>query len=49
MYGIDARRQRFPDETPYRYAPMADDADTYRWTPAAKADIRDYNLQDIGI
>jgi hypothetical protein len=49
MYGIDARRQRFPDETPYRYAPMAGEADTYRWTPAAKAEIRDYNLQDIGI
>jgi len=49
LYAIDARRQRFPDETPYRYAPMADEADEYRWTPAAKADIRDYNLQDIGI
>ncbi|MCG8546826.1 MAG: phytanoyl-CoA dioxygenase family protein [Alphaproteobacteria bacterium] len=49
LYGIDARRQRYPDETPYRYAPMADSADSYRWTPAAMAEIRDYNLQDIGI
>ena len=48
-YGIDARRRRFPDETPYCYAPLADRADRYRWTPAAKAEIRDYNLQDIGI
>ena len=33
MYGIDARRQRYPDETPYRYAPLAEEAETYRWTP----------------
>ena len=49
IYGIDARRQRFAEETPYRYAPLADCVDRYRWTPAAKAEIRDYNLQDIGI
>lgn len=49
MYGIDARRQRFPEETPYRYAPLADAAEDFRWTPAAKAEVRDYNLQDIGI
>ena len=49
MYAIDARRQRFPDETPFEYGPMADAKDAFRWTPAARADIRDYNLQDIGI
>jgi len=49
MYGIDARRQRFPDETPYSYAPLAAESDKYRWNDAAKADIKDYNLQDIGI
>ncbi len=49
QYSIDARRQRFPDETPYRYAPLADSAEQFRWTPAAAAEIRDYNLQDIGI
>jgi hypothetical protein len=49
MYGIDARRQRFPHETPYRYAPLANEAERLRWTPAAKEEIRDYNLQDIGI
>jgi hypothetical protein len=41
QYGIDARRQRFPDETPYRYAPLADSAEHFRWTPAAVAEIRD--------
>jgi hypothetical protein len=49
MYGIDARRQRYPDETPYRYAPFASEVDRFRWSSAARAEIRDYNLQDIGI
>ena len=46
-YGIDARRQRFPHETPYAYAPLADE--TYYWDAAAKADIADYNLFDLSI
>ncbi|MEZ5728510.1 MAG: phytanoyl-CoA dioxygenase family protein [Burkholderiaceae bacterium] len=49
MYAIDARRQRFPDETPYQYQPLAGEADRWRWNEAARADIHDYNLQDIGI
>ena len=49
LYAIDARRRRWPDETPYRYAPLAERAESYRWTPAAREDIRDYNLEDIGI
>jgi len=49
MYGIDARRQRFPREAAFRYAPLADKADEYRWSALAKADIHDYNLQDLGI
>jgi hypothetical protein len=49
MYGIDARRQRFPDETPFVYAPLAGAQEQFRWTPAAKAEIKDYNLQDLGI
>ncbi|MBT5108309.1 MAG: phytanoyl-CoA dioxygenase [Rhodospirillaceae bacterium] len=49
MYGVDARRQRFPGEAQYTYAPLADSAGEYAWTPDAKADIRDYNLHDIGI
>ena len=49
LYAIDARRQRWPDEEPYRYAPLADEAECRRWTPAAMEDIRDYNLEDIGI
>ena len=41
--------QRFPQETPYRYAPLAGEEARYRWTPAAKAEIKDYNLLDLGI
>lgn len=49
QYGIAARRQRFPDEAPYAYAPLESSAESYPWNAAAKADIRDYNLHDIGI
>ena len=49
LYAIDARRQRFPDEKPYVYWPLEGREDQYRWTAAAKADLKDYNLQDIGI
>ncbi|HTE36119.1 MAG TPA: phytanoyl-CoA dioxygenase family protein [Reyranella sp.] len=46
-YGIDARRQRFADETPYAYAPQA--GKTYRWDAEARAGIKDYNLLDLSI
>lgn len=46
-YGIDARKQRFPNETPFAYAPHA--GQIFRWDAAAKADIADYNLDDLSI
>lgn len=49
MYGIDARRQRFPGETPYVYAPLAGEADKWRWSADKKVEVWDYNLQDLGI
>lgn len=49
MYGIDARRQRFANETPFRYAPLASDADKYHWSPAIMPELKDYNLKDLGI
>jgi hypothetical protein len=49
MYAIDARRQRFPQETPYRYKPMAGQEEQYRWTPERMAELKDYNLLDLGI
>jgi len=49
MYAIDARHQRFPQETPYRYQPFAAESDKYHWTPEALPRLKDYNLLDLGI
>ena len=48
-YAIDARRRRFPDETPFVYRPHADAGLSYRWDDTARADIKDYNLLDLSI
>jgi ectoine hydroxylase-related dioxygenase (phytanoyl-CoA dioxygenase family) len=48
--GIDARRQRFPDETPYRYQPLADEEDENRWNENTRRNVvRNYNLRDMYI
>jgi ectoine hydroxylase-related dioxygenase (phytanoyl-CoA dioxygenase family) len=49
MYAISARQQQFPDEKPYQYKPFAGQEEQYRWTPEAKAGLKDYNLLDLGI
>ena len=46
-YAIDARRQRFPDETPFHYKPFENEA--YIFDEAARANIVDYNMQDLSI
>jgi ectoine hydroxylase-related dioxygenase (phytanoyl-CoA dioxygenase family) len=48
-YGIDARSQRFPNETSFVYKPHADARLTYTWDEQAKAGIKDYNLLDLSI
>jgi hypothetical protein len=48
-YGIDARRQRFPDETPYEYQPFLEKGVNYTWSPDAKAALHDYNALDLSI
>ena len=48
-YAIDARQQRFPDEAPFAYQPFAGIQDRYCWDDRAKAEIKDYNLLDLGI
>jgi hypothetical protein len=48
-YAIDARRRRFPDETPFVYKPHADAGEAWRWDAAAKAGMKDYNLLDLSI
>lgn len=46
---IDARKQRFPNETPYEYAPFADRQDEFKWNAASQYSLRDYNLMDLSI
>jgi hypothetical protein len=49
VYGIDARAQRFPDETRFVYQPFAGREDDYRWTPQVQDELKDYNHLDLGI
>jgi hypothetical protein len=48
-YAIDARRQYFPEETPYCYKPLLGVDDAQVWSPEAKALLRNYNLLDLSI
>lgn len=48
-YAIDARRQRFPNETPFVYKPFSGAEAQYRWNDEAKAGLKDYNLLDLSI
>lgn len=48
-YAIDARRRRFPGETPFVYRPHAAAGEIWRWDDAARASMRDYNLLDLSI
>jgi ectoine hydroxylase-related dioxygenase (phytanoyl-CoA dioxygenase family) len=48
--GIDARRQRFPDETPYCYQPLVGEEEQNRWREETRQKIvRNYNLRDMYI
>ncbi len=46
-YAIEARKQRFPNETPYVYHPQI--GQSFCWDAAAKASLKDYNLLDLSI
>jgi hypothetical protein len=47
---IDARRQRFPDETPYVYQPVMGQEDDNQWSPDTRESVlRNYNLNDLRI
>ena len=48
-YAIDARRQRFPDETPFPYKPFVTSGEHCCWDEEAKAGMKDYNLLDFSI
>ena len=46
-YAIDARRQRFPDESPFEYRPLLDAGENCRFDERARAALVDYNLLDL--
>jgi hypothetical protein len=46
-YAIDARRQRFPDETPFVYRPHHESGEGYHWSEAARAEIDAYYMRDL--
>ena len=48
-FAIEARRQRYPDETPYEYQPFVDRGETFEWNESARSELRDYNLLDLSI
>lgn len=48
-YAINARRERYPNEVPYDYAPFGGDLSSFAWNDAARADLHDYNLLDLSI
>lgn len=48
-YGIDARRQRFPDEESFQYQPFVEQGLEYEWNEDAKASLHDYNALDLSI
>ena len=49
QFGIEARKVRFPQEKPYVYKPFADRVSDFAWTKDRLAELKDYNLQDLGI
>ncbi len=47
---IDARRQRFPEETPFRYRPFEGLEERFRYNDETfERVIRDYNMKDLAI
>ena len=48
--GIDARRRRFPAETPYRYRPLLGEENANRWNEETRQNVvKNYNLRDMYI
>jgi|TARA_B110000305_G_C19423677_1_gene632339 ectoine hydroxylase-related dioxygenase (phytanoyl-CoA dioxygenase family) len=46
-WAIDARRQRYSDETAFSYKPLA--GQQLMWDDAARAEVVDYNFLDLSI
>ena len=48
-YAIAARKERFPEEPAYEYKPFTEQSLSFVWNEAARADIHDYNRDDLSI
>ena len=48
-YAIDARKQKFKNETSYIYKPFKNEKENFKWTKKVKDKLLDYNLLDISI
>ena len=48
-YAIAARKERYPEETAYEYKPFTEQSLSFAWDDAARADIHDYNRDDLSI
>ena len=46
---IEARKQRFPEEEPYKYQPFNDVNKIFQWNENSRKDLKDYNLDDLSI
>ena len=48
-YAIEARKQRYPNEEPFSYAPFVKLGKQFKWDDDARQNIIDYNLDDLSI
>jgi ectoine hydroxylase-related dioxygenase (phytanoyl-CoA dioxygenase family) len=48
-YAIDARKQRFPEETPFNYAPFETTDVDLQWNDDSRAAMVNYNRDDLSI
>ena len=48
-YAIAARKERFPEEKAYEYQPFKEAGLSFEWDDAARADMKDYNRDDLSI
>ena len=48
-YAIEARKQKYPNEEPYKYYPFEQSGKSFVWNDSAREDLKDYNLEDLSI
>lgn len=48
-YGIEARQQKYPNETAYSYKPFESSNLTFDWNQSIQATLKDYNALDLSI